>query len=95
MRVCHKCKKEIALEGRVGRRDTCPHCGADLHCCLNCKFYDEFAHNQCKEPEAEWVSDREAGNFCEFFVFRETDTSRGKEDRAEKAKEKFRKLFKD
>ncbi len=95
MRVCHKCKKEIGLEGRVGRRDTCPHCATNLHCCLNCKFYDEFAHNQCKEPEAEWVSDREGGNFCEFFVFRETDASGEREDRAEKAKEKFRKLFKD
>lgn len=94
MRVCHSCKKELVLEGRVRRRDTCPTCGADLHCCLNCKFYDEFAHNRCKEPEAEWVSDRKSGNFCDFFSFRDVETAGGENDRAKKAKEKLRRLFK-
>ncbi len=95
MKICHSCKKEISLEGRVGRRNVCAHCGADLHCCLNCKFYDEFAQNRCREPEAEWVSDRERGNFCDFFSFRDVESSSEDSEKARKAKEKLRRLFKE
>ncbi len=69
MSICYHCQKEMELSGRAGRKDTCPFCGADLHCCRNCKFYDESAHNQCKEPNSEWVSDRERSNFCDYFSF--------------------------
>jgi hypothetical protein len=69
MFACYRCHKEIELSGRVGRKDTCPFCGAALRCCLNCKFYDEGAHNQCREPNSEWVSDREKSNFCDYFSF--------------------------
>jgi len=24
---------------RIGRRETCARCGAELHCCRNCRFY--------------------------------------------------------
>lgn len=69
MIACYQCQNEIELSERVGRKDICPFCGADLHCCRNCKFYDESAHNQCKEPNSEWVSDREKSNFCDYFSF--------------------------
>lgn len=52
---------------RIGRRDACLHCGADLHCCLNCRFYEPHAHNQCREPQAERQVDKTVGNFCEYF----------------------------
>ncbi len=67
MSRCASCKKEVTVEGKVGRRDTCPHCGSDLHSCLNCGFYDEGAYNQCRETEAERVTDKEKSNFCDFF----------------------------
>jgi hypothetical protein len=34
---------------------------------LNCQNYDPHAHNKCREPQAEWVTDREKANFCDFF----------------------------
>jgi hypothetical protein len=52
---------------QVGRRDTCPHCEAELHSCLSCRHYDEGVARSCKEPFAEVPDDREGGNFCEFF----------------------------
>ncbi len=67
MSRCASCKKEVTVEGKVGRRDTCPHCGSDLHSCLNCEFYDEGAYNQCRETEAERVTDKEKSNFCDYF----------------------------
>jgi hypothetical protein len=30
--------------------------------------YDPSAHNRCREPHSEWVSDREKGNYCDLFL---------------------------
>src|SRR6266545_7252438 len=64
---CFKCGAGYPLEGRIGRKDTCPKCDADLHCCLNCRHYNRSAHNQCNEPQAEWVRDKDRANFCDYF----------------------------
>ena len=68
---CHKCGAE--WEGdqpRVKFREECPKCSADVHCCVNCRYYDPSAHNSCTIPTTEWVSDREKANLCEDFAFR-------------------------
>lgn len=91
--ICFHCQEELALEGKVSRLDQCPHCGSDLHCCLNCKFYDEYAHNRCREPQAEYVSDRERSNFCEYFRFRSSEVGQTQEDAKEKAKAEWEALF--
>src|SRR5438132_420128 len=66
--ICHQCRGELTIEGFISRADECPQCGADIHCCLNCTSYDPHAHNKCREPQAEWVTDREKANFCDFFT---------------------------
>lgn len=70
MRVCHHCGKDIGKLERVGRRNTCLHCGADLHCCLNCEFYEPNHNNQCRESDAERQVDKSVGNFCDYFSYR-------------------------
>ena len=67
---CHGCgaEHEIAAGERVGFRDACDDCGRDLHVCWNCRFHDPSAYNECREPNAERVSDRERSNRCEYFV---------------------------
>ena len=57
----------------MGRRDECPHCGADVHVCRNCRFYDATAYNECREPVAERVIDKERANFCPEFKARTDD----------------------
>jgi hypothetical protein len=69
-RVCHRCGHDIGTIERVGRRDACLHCGSDLHCCLNCAFYDPPQHNQCRETQAARQVDKQVGNFCDYFSFR-------------------------
>lgn len=69
-RFCHHCGAEIRPVERIGRRDACLRCRADLHCCLNCRFYEPQADNQCREPQAERQVDKTVGNFCEYFSFR-------------------------
>ena len=91
--VCHSCAKEVKLEATVSRTEECPHCGADVHCCLNCVNYDTSAHNRCREPQAEWVSDREKANFCDFFMPNKL-ASKGKPSEATDARNTFDSLFK-
>ncbi|MCK4397089.1 hypothetical protein KAW96_10945 [candidate division WOR-3 bacterium] len=93
MKICYKCKKEIEIEGKVGREELCPYCGSYLHCCLNCRFYDDYAHNKCREPRSEWVSDRERGNFCGYFKYKDSEEIDKSEERKKKAKEELKKLF--
>jgi hypothetical protein len=82
---CHFCGEILQLTDVVGRLDTCPKCKHDLHSCLQCRFYDEKAYHQCREPQADWVSDKEKGNFCDYFEF-------GKEVKKEKEQDPRAKL---
>jgi hypothetical protein len=74
MKCCHRCGSELQIGSAVPRTDSCPHCYSDLKCCLNCRLHDPGANNQCLEPQAEWQTDKEKANFCEFFEFRETSS---------------------
>ena len=67
---CHGCgaERELAAGERVGFREACEGCGRDLHVCKNCRFHDPSAYNECREPNAERVSDREQANRCEYYV---------------------------
>lgn len=65
---CKNCGCDIGSPERIGRRDTCPSCGSDLHSCRNCSFFEPGAYNDCREPNAERVIDKERSNFCEYFA---------------------------
>jgi hypothetical protein len=95
MFVCHACGKEIdpGLSG-VGRRDECVHCRAPLHACRNCAAYDETARYGCREPQAEPPRDKDAGNYCDFFVLRKGPARPKEEDPREKALAALEALFK-
>jgi hypothetical protein len=94
MKACHRCGKELNGVDRAERSATCAHCGSYLHSCLNCSFYDPSAHNQCREPQSEYVSDREKANFCDFFTFRESKPNGKMEEEATKARKAWEELFK-
>ena len=65
---CHACGKELSLPpGNVGRGEECVHCGADVRVCLNCRHYDPQSYNECAEPMAERVVDKDRRNFCDYF----------------------------
>jgi len=66
---CRRCGHPVDLSGgrRVGFSEACPACGADWHCCLQCAHHDPSAYNECRESQAERVSDRERANRCEWF----------------------------
>jgi hypothetical protein len=67
---CFKCNREFLLSGgqRIGRRESCGSCGSDLHVCRNCSHHDRSAYNECREPQAERVLDKERSNMCDYFT---------------------------
>ena len=89
---CVFCGTEIEIEGRVGRRDECPKCKHDLHACLQCRLYDRSFHNQCRESQSGYVTDKESSNFCEFFEFGRD--VKAEKDKANDTKSKLEALFK-
>jgi hypothetical protein len=92
MRTCHACKKELSV-AKIGRRDVCEACGADLHCCWNCGLYDRSVSRQCREPVAEPVGEKDKCNFCDYFIFAEKPVSdaRGAEDARRALNDLFKK----
>ena len=90
--TCAACQQELEVTGRVGRRDECPHCHADLHACVQCYFYDEAYHNACREPQAERVLEKTRSNFCGYFVLGRGDVARDQEK--ESIKQALDDLFK-
>ncbi len=73
---CFHCGRQVESREKIGFRELCPKCDRPLHVCVNCEFYDLAFNNQCREPQAERVVDKDRANFCEYFVprsARETD----------------------
>lgn len=90
MKSCHKCgapwespKRQPAV------KEYCQSCSAYLHCCLNCRFHDPSAHNQCFIPNTDWVGDRSGANFCDQFEFAEREKATGEEELHRKARAKL------
>jgi hypothetical protein len=52
---------------KISFRDECDFCGNDLHVCKCCEFYDTKAYNECHEPSADVVKDKERSNYCEYY----------------------------
>jgi len=94
MNYCHSCKAELDIDEKVGRSETCPACGSDLHVCYNCLFYSPSSYNECHEPQAERVVDKDRRNFCEFFTFVDRAPAETVPETKEQAREKLESLLK-
>ncbi len=90
--TCWSCLQPTEMDHKIGRSEDCPHCAMDMRSCKNCEFYDPHAHNDCREPTAEYVGEKEKGNFCDFFA----PSTKGRKAQApqDAAKAKLEALFK-
>ena len=70
MKKCYKCRKPYMEPNGPGFQDACEGCQSYLHCCQNCNFFDLNQHNNCAESQAEYVSDGNGMNHCEYFRFK-------------------------
>jgi hypothetical protein len=95
---CWKCgtkTAEISGANKVLRTDTCSKCDSDLHVCKNCQFYDPQYHNECRETQAEWVSDKERANYCDYFAPSNRPKGATPKASTDEVKSAFDGLFKD
>jgi len=66
--VCWKCGASLAaLTLPLRRLEECKACGAELHVCRLCGFYDTAVAKHCRETIAEEVKDKTRANFCDYF----------------------------
>lgn len=65
---CWSCGAQQSYAERLSFRAECDSCGADLHSCKGCEFYDAVAYNECREPSAEVQREKDRNNRCDFFA---------------------------
>ena len=89
---CFDCQKEIEIPREFSRREECPECGADIHACKNCVFYDESSYNDCRESSADVFPEKERANHCDYFqISSELKSQSSKEDLLSAAEALFKK----
>ena len=93
MAKCWNCGEDFDLPDLVTRESECPHCASYLRTCRGCGFYDPAAQNQCREPQAELVADKEVANSCDYYRVTEFPRTAGGGRR--KTRQDLDNLFKD
>jgi len=91
MPVCIFCRKPVEMDDKVFHKDVCPHCDADLHACVQCRFYEIGRNNDCREVRAERVVVKDRANHCDYFEF---GAESYMEKASDEAKRKLESLFK-
>ncbi len=63
---CWHCRRPL---GKVdyGRETDCLGCGKATRVCRNCRHYTRGRPDDCEEPMAERVMEKERANFCDYF----------------------------
>ncbi|MEE8343006.1 MAG: hypothetical protein V3R51_04315 [Gammaproteobacteria bacterium] len=92
--VCWKCGAsldEVPLP--LARLSECLACGAELHVCRLCEFYDLKVAKHCREPIAEGIKEKERANFCDYFHPRPNAYVAMDESEVDKTKEGLAALF--
>jgi hypothetical protein len=65
---CARCGKTLsAVAESVVTDSTCDQCGADLHTCTNCSFFNTSARWECTKPIPARVTPKDTRNDCTFF----------------------------
>jgi hypothetical protein len=65
---CNKCSQIRHNLGELTHEDVCNGCGADLHTCGNCRFFDTTTLWECRENIPVRVVGKHAKNICTFFT---------------------------
>lgn len=74
----------------------CGKCGATLHACKQCTYFDPGSRLECRQPIPERIARKDAANNCTFFAIKvtvEKETTSGGA-RTDDARRAFENLFK-
>ncbi len=67
---CFNCAATLPEE--VDWNGACPKCGADLHCCKQCSYFDPSTRFQCAKPIPVRIALKDKTNDCALFKPRVT-----------------------
>ena len=93
MAACYHCGSPLG-DGPLYRTSVCPSCGREAKVCLNCAFYAPGLPNDCREPQASRVVEKDRANFCDWFRPGEGDGGKAN-DKQDEARRRFDDLFSD
>jgi hypothetical protein len=94
--ACYRCGASLAAFSLpLSRQDQCPGCGADLHVCKMCRYFDERVPRKCREDGAEDVTEKERPNFCDWFKPSDSAFDAGRKAEEDQARAALDALFDD
>ncbi len=95
---CNQCGTIRHSLGELTSADACANCGADLHTCGNCRFFDSTMLWECRENIPARVVGKHARNECALFtpkIVKDLSADKGKQPMSENdARKAFDALFK-
>ena len=91
---CARCGNELMAASAWSAEATCNRCGADLHTCAQCTYFDSSAAFECQRPIKVRVSPKDARNTCTEFEPRTTVERETKSAAPTSARKAFDDLFK-
>ena len=53
-----------------------------------------MSYHECREPQSEWVREKEKNNFCDYYRFKVEKRDGDSKGEVEEAKERLEALFK-
>lgn len=93
---CNQCGQVRQNLGEFTHEETCLRCGADLHTCGNCRFFDTTTLWECRENIPVRISPKHTRNQCTFFqpkIVRDLAADKGKTLSPDDARKAFDALF--
>lgn len=67
---CFSCSSTLPASADFS--GLCPKCGADLHCCKQCAYFEPSTRMQCLKSIPERITLKDKANECELFSPRVT-----------------------
>jgi hypothetical protein len=65
--ACHACGEKRRDPEEIRPDTVCARCGADLHCCAQCTYFDTSARWECTQPIPARIPEKRHRNSCTFF----------------------------
>ena len=95
---CNKCGTPRHSLDALTSEEVCGNCGADMHTCGNCRFFDTTTLWECRENIPARVSGKHSRNECTFFspkIVRDLAADKARQPQTpDDARKAFEALFK-
>ena len=95
---CNQCGQQRHELGDLTHEEGCAKCGADLHTCGNCRFFDTTTTWECRETIPARIPAKHARNACALFtpkIVRDLAADKGRQAQTpDDARKAFDALFK-